>query len=261
MEEKKNTQVVALQESRDQFVALMAKANSLEIVNNTAAAFDAAVVVNQLEAVLTDEIITKVFIPLMNKKIGFKTDRDPARPTKSNPHPIPYSVDVVRTCIIDAAANGLLPTGNQFNIIAGTMYPTKEGYTALLTRLKTSEMRLKYLFEFDSETAAKSSDPQYIAIPCKISYSTAKDDLKGIFRYTALVKSNGETSSTDQLRGKAERKAKRAFYEFLTGADLGDADADTIETNAEVIETKTNDDKMGAMAQRILEAKKEGGAE
>jgi hypothetical protein len=52
--------------------------------------------------------------------------------------------------------------------------------------------------------------------------------MKGWFRYVAMVKSNGETSTTDQLRGKAERKCKKAFFEFLTGIDLGDADANEV---------------------------------
>ena len=132
---------------------------------------------------------------------------------------------MVRTCIIDAAAVGLLPTGNQFNIISGTMYPAKAGFTALLAKMKQS-MGLIYSFEFDAETTVKSADPSYVAIPCKVSYKTNREDLKGIFKYVAMVKSNGETSTTDQLRGKAERKCKKAFVEFLTGMDLGEADPD-----------------------------------
>ncbi len=158
-----------------------------------------------------------------------RTDRDPSRPDKrTGVAPKPYTRDVVRTCIIDAAANGLLPTGNQFNIISSTMYPTKEGYTALLAKLKASPMQLVYTFEFDPETKAVSADPTYVAIPCRVGYKTSREDMKGWFRYVAMVKSNGETSTTDQLRGKAERKCKKAFFEFLTGIDLGDADANEV---------------------------------
>lgn len=225
MEQNNNTSLVALDSAKQNFAVAMQEAQSLDIVNNMAAAFDAAIIVNKLEAVLTDEVMDKVFMPLMNKKIGFRTDRDPSRPDRrTGVAPKPYSRDVVRTCIIDGAANGLLPMGNQWNIISGTMYPTKEGFTALLAKMK-STMGLIYSFEFDPETTAKSSDPSYVAIPCRISYRTNREDLKGWFKYIAMVKSNGETSTTDQLRGKAERKCKRAFYEFLTGLDLGDADA------------------------------------
>lgn len=215
--------LVALDGAKQNFAMVMKEAQCLDIVNNVAGAFDTAIIVNKLEAVLTDEIINAVFMPLMNKKIGFLTDRDPNKPNKQGVRPTPYSASVVRTCIIDAAAVGLLPTGNQFNIISGQMYPAKAGFTALLNKMKQS-MGLVYSFEFDAEATAKSSDPSYVAIPCKVSYKTNRDDLKGVFKYVAMVRSNGETSTTDQLRGKAERKCKKAFLEFLTGMDLGEAD-------------------------------------
>lgn len=228
-ENAKNTQergLAVLDSARENFSVAMKDAQRLDIVNNVCGAFDAAIIVQKLEAILTDEIMDAVFMPLMNKKIGFRTDRDPSRPDKrTGVAPKPYTREVVRTCIIDAAANGLLPTGNQFNIISSTMYPTKEGYTALLAKLKASPMQLVYTFEFDPETKAVSADPTYVAIPCRVGYKTSREDMKGWFKYVAMVKSNGETSTTDQLRGKAERKCKKAFFEFLTGIDLGDADA------------------------------------
>ena len=230
------TALVALNEAKENFALVMKEAQSLDIVNNVAGAFDAAIVITKLRAVMTDDIMKQVFMPLQGQKIGFRTDKN-------------YPVDVVRNCIIDGAANGLLPTGNQFNIIAGNMYPTKEGYTALLAKLKASPMKLVYSFEFDAEATAKSSDPNYVAIPCKISYKTASEEMKGAFRYIAMVKSNGATSTTDQLRGKAERKAKKAFYEFLTGIDLGDADVE--DAQATVISTTMN--KPESPAQSALE--------
>lgn len=256
MEQNNNTtSLVALDGAKQNFAIAMQEAQSLDIVNNMAAAFDAAIIVNKLESILTDEVMDMVFMPLMNKKIGFKTDRDPNRTDKrTGVAPKPYSRDVVRTCIIDGAANGLLPMGNQWNIISGTMYPTKEGFTALLAKMKTT-MGLIYSFEFDPETTAKSSDPNYVAIPCRISYRTNREDLKGWFKYVAMVKSNGETSTTDQLRGKAERKCKRAFYEFLTGLDLGDADAtETVDvTYTELRDKPTNEAAAKSAAQKVKE--------
>lgn len=222
---EKNT-ILALEESKEKFAVAMKDAANIDIVNNTAAAFEVAIIINNMREVMTDEIMSKVFMPLAGQKIGFRTDR-------SN-----YDVSTVRNCIIDAASNGLMPTGNQFNIIAGNMYPTKEGYTALLTKLKKSDMQLTYLFEFDPEAKATSADQSYVAIPCRISYKTSREDLKGTFRYVAMVKSNGATSNTDQLRGKAERKCKKAFYEFLTGIDLGDGEAETIDITYEDVTEK-----------------------
>ena len=237
MEQNNNNALVALNEAKENFAMVMKEAQNLDIVNNVAGAFDAAIVITKLRAVMTDDIMKQVFMPLQGQKIGFRTDNKT------------YPVETVRNCIIDGAANGLLPTGNQFNIIAGNMYPTKEGYTALLAKLKASSMKLVYSFEFDAEATAKSSDPNYVAIPCKISYRTASEEMKGEFRYIAMVKSNGATSSTDQLRGKAERKCKKAFYEFLTGIDLGDADVE--DAQATVISTTMN--KPESPAQSALE--------
>ncbi len=217
--------ITVLDSAKQTFAVALKEAQSLDIVNNMASAFDTAIIVNRLEQVLTDEVMNSVFMPLMNKRIGFLTDRDPNRIDKRTGRgPEPYPVAVVRAAIIDAAMAGLMPTGNQFNIIAGSMYPAKAGFTALLQRMKQTH-GLVYNFEFDPETNVKSADPSYMAIPCRISYKTNRDDLKGWFKYVAMVKINGETSSTDQLRGKAERKCKKAFVEFLTGLDLGDADA------------------------------------
>ena len=240
MEQNTTNALVAMNEAKEQFALAMQEAQSLDIVNNVAGAFETALVVNKLEAVLTDEVMKAVFMPLMNKKIGFLTDRDPNKPNKQGIKPTPYPISVVRTCIIDAAAVGLLPTGNQFNIISGQMYPAKAGFTALLGKMKQS-MGLKYSFEFDPEVQVKSSDPGYIAIPCRISYKTNREDLNGWFKYVAMVKVNGETSSTDQLRGKAERKCKKAFVEFLTGMDLGEADSDTVDVTYTEVEKQPVD--------------------
>lgn len=256
MDNKTNSSaVLALDGAKHDFALVMQEAQGLDIVNNVAGAFETAIVVNKLEAILTDEVMNAVFMPLMNKKIGFLTDRDPNKPDKNGIKPTPYSVSTVRTCIIDAAAVGLLPTGNQFNIISGTMYPAKAGFTSLLNKMKQS-MGLLYSFEFDAEATAKSSDPSYVAIPCKVSYRTKREDLKGIFKYVAMVKSNGATSTTDQLRGKAERKCKKAFLEFMTGMDLGEADAsDTVDVS--YTEVSSNPGRSAAeKAREILDRRK-----
>ena len=128
--------VVAMQ---DKFAVACQTAASLQLQNNATAAFQAVCVVKMMRDALTDQVVKQVFEPLMNTKIGFRTDKDPNRPRKKKDGtfetPKPYSTEVVRDCIIDAVINGLMPTGNQFNIISGTMYPTKEGYAALLKKI------------------------------------------------------------------------------------------------------------------------------
>lgn len=190
-------------------------ASSLQIANNFSAAFEAVGVVTTLRQVLSDEVMKQVFMPLMNTKIGFLTDRNGKPNSRGQVRP-PYPIDTVRDCIIDAVTIGLNPTGNQFNIIADRMYPTKEGYTALLKK-----MGVKYYIDVSYD---KSQSTSFAEIPCKIYFEYNGE--KSTFTVTATVKKD-DYSSVDQLRGKAERRAKKALFEYLTGCDLGDADEDS----------------------------------
>lgn len=163
------TGLSVIDESKKKFELACKDAASLQIVNNFGAAFTAVNVIALLREALTDEVMNKVFMPLMNTKVGFLTDRN-GRPRSGGRPALPvYSVPVVRDAIIDAVSIGLLPTGNQFNIIAERMYPTKEGYTALpvglglntsstcpTTRAKT-ETSPKYPAKSITNTTAKKT--------------------------------------------------------------------------------------------------------
>lgn len=213
--------IVAAQEK---FEVALRDASAIDIVNNFGAAFNAARVITLLREALTDEVMARVFMPLMNTKVGFRTDRD-GKPDKQGRVKPLYDVSTVRDAIIDAAIIGLLPTGNQFNIISGTMYPTKEGYTVLLKKIGA-----KYVIDVQQD---RSQNPAFAEFPCKITYSYNGE--KNSLTINATVRRD-QYSSNDQLRGKAERRAKKALYEYLTGTDYGEADETSSRPNA-VIDT------------------------
>ena len=213
--------IVAAQEK---FEVALRDASAIDIVNNFGAAFNAARVITLLREALTDEVMARVFMPLMNTKVGFRTDRD-GKPDKNGRVKPLYDVPTVRDAIIDAAIIGLLPTGNQFNIISGTMYPTKEGYTVLLKKIGA-----KYVIDVQQD---HSQNPAFAEFPCKITYSYNGE--KNSLTINATVRRD-QYSSNDQLRGKAERRAKKALYEYLTGTDYGEADETSSRPNA-VIDT------------------------
>lgn len=213
--------IVAAQEK---FEVALRDASAIDIVNNFGAAFNAARVITLLREALTDEVMARVFMPLMNTKVGFRTDRD-GKPDKNGRVKPLYDVPTVRDAIIDAAIIGLLPTGNQFNIISGTMYPTKEGYTVLLKKIGA-----KYVIDVQQD---RSQNPAFAEFPCKITYSYNGE--KNSLTINATVRRD-QYSSNDQLRGKAERRAKKALYEYLTGTDYGEADETSSRPNA-VIDT------------------------
>ncbi len=220
-----------IETARKQFELACKSAEGLQTLNNFGAAFQAVNVVSLLRQALTDEVMDAVFMPLQNTKIGFLTDH--TGKARGNRPPLqPYGREIVRDAIIDAVTVGLMPTGNQFNIIAERMYPTKEGYTALLRRLG-----VKYFIETGYD---KGQAEGFAEIPCKITYSYGGE--KNGFSITATVKKDSY-SSPDQIRGKAERRAKKALYEYITGCDFGDADEDSstpIDVVAEEVETEAN---------------------
>ncbi|MCQ2166412.1 MAG: hypothetical protein MJY49_03135 [Bacteroidales bacterium] len=200
---------------QNQFIALCQEAGELQLADDVTYTFKAAAVIQSLRNLLTKSVVEHYFLPLMGTRIGFLTDRD--KEGKDGKKPAPYDWETVRDCIIDGACRGLAPVANQINIIAGNMYPTKEGYTALLKRIGA-----KYFITKSEDKAAPGSATA--KIECKIYFE--HNGIKSDYTYTATPKKN-QFSSLDQLQGKAERKAKKSLYEYITGIDLGDADEDS----------------------------------
>lgn len=216
----------AMQAAQEKFVLAATQASQMKIVNNFAAAFTAVGVVKLLREALTDQVMNEVFMPLMNCKLGFLTDRTPELMAKGKCSSL-YPVATVRDCLIDAVAMGLMPTGNQFNILAGRMYPTKEGYSALLSKLG-----VKYICEVGLDEADPSAKAARIQVIMNYSYNGEKNKLVTV----ATVKKDNY-SSLDQLRGKAERRGKKVLYEYLTGCDMGeDGETATIDTTYTIVD-------------------------
>lgn len=182
-----------------------------QLVANASSFFKASEIVQTISQALSEDVINEVAMPLQNRKCGFLTDRKESG----------YPADVVRDAMIDAITIGLLPVGNQFNIIAGKMYPTKEGYTALIDKLG-----VKYLPYIG---VPKCEEQGYYKFPCEMKYyykNEAKPAMK-TFKIEVSVPVKNGSQSIDMLSGKAERRFKKRFHEFLTGLDFGDADEDS----------------------------------
>ena len=66
---------IALIDAKEKFELVCKSAKSLQIANNFGTAFEAVQIVLTLREILTDDVMKKVFMPLMNTKVGFLTDR------------------------------------------------------------------------------------------------------------------------------------------------------------------------------------------
>jgi len=71
-----NTLPATILAAKEKFELACKDASALQIVSNFGAAFTAVNVIALLREAMTDEVMDKVFMPLMNTKIGFLTDRN-----------------------------------------------------------------------------------------------------------------------------------------------------------------------------------------
>lgn len=171
--------------------------------------FYAASAVAAIREALTNDVMNAVIMPLVNTKAGFLTDR---KPTRKNPNPVPYTLDEVRSCVIEAIMKGVLCSGNHFNIISGSCYITREGYAYLLKKLGC-----KFIIEVGEPVAVTANSQKY-AVKINAEYRGER------IGYTAnFTLSKGAYTTDEQNAGKAWARAVKSLYTYVTGIDMGDA--------------------------------------
>lgn len=146
-------------------------------------------------------------VPLMGTRLGFKTDKDGKES---------YPISTVCDCVIEATIRGLQLVGNQFNIISGSCYTTKEGYTQLLAN-------------YPGLTDLKIN----LAVPT-VTAGGAKVVGKATWRLNGVPNSleceipvrMNAGSGADQVLGKANRKIRARIWEVITGSPQSGIDGE-----------------------------------
>jgi len=177
--------------------------------------------VRDLRAALTPEIMAPI-MALMNTEIGFLTDQDPLKPSSKNPHPQPYSVDVVRECFIESKLRGFHSVGNEWNIIAKKFYAAKNG---LKRRCET----WKGLTNLKIVTGLPriNGDSATVAIYGEWKLGGVKDEMvaPGGKPLEVLIRVNNFMGA-DAVVGKAERKLYKRIFDRLSGRVTPDGEID-----------------------------------
>ena len=156
---------------------------------------------------LLDENYMKPIMFLQGNKLGFKTDKD---------RDGGYSLEAVKNCLIEAVLTGVQPVGNQFNIIAGNCYITKEGFGYLLANFNG------LAYEIIPRLPNISSDGKSANIIMVISWQLNGGEKKQR-EIEFPIKVNSFMGS-DAVIGKATRKARAWLYNSITGLEIGDGD-------------------------------------
>ncbi len=183
--------------------------------------------VQRIEEALTDEFIDEMVMPMQGKKIGFLTDRDDRGG---------YPRKTVKKCLIEAMFRGVGITGNQFNIISGNCYITKEGFEALC-RNYPGVSNLDLHFDPPHSKGKGAIVEGHATLKMNGDDVRVPEDGKATFP----IKNKG--AGVDAILGKAKRKLYKRVYKYISGISYPDGDAqDVVEVDAEVVsETDDND--------------------
>lgn len=166
--------------------------------------------INELKSLLTDEYM-KPIMALQGNRLGFRTDKDKTGG---------YSVEIVRNCLIDAVLMGLQPTGNQFNIIAGNTYPTKEGCGYLLNNFQGLN------YEIVCGLPRVNPEKTSAAVDCAISWSINGGET---FEKTVPIPIKMDSyTSLDAVIGKATRKARAWLLSRIMGMEVTDGEVEDV---------------------------------
>jgi hypothetical protein len=174
--------------------------------------------IGELKVLLSNEYM-KPIMALQGNRLGFKSDKD-----KEGGYPI----ETVKNCLIEAVLTGVQPFGNQFNIIAGNCYITKEGfgyllanYTGLVYSIIPQLPRIK------DQSGAVIMDIEWTLNGVK--YNKSID---------FAIKVNN-FMGTDAVIGKATRKARAWLYNTISGCEVADGDANDNDARKTIIISTT----------------------
>lgn len=218
-----STDLMKLPEGQ-QAVATKLKTSVLSVISNRQLegfekAFLIANATVELQGLLTPEIM-KPIMALQGNRLGFLTDKD----GKGG-----YELAVVKNCLIEAVLLGLQPHSNQFNIIAGNMYVTKEGFGHLLSQ--TKGLSYKVIPGLPRLNADKTSAAINVKLKWTFNGKAEEEDIELPIKVNAFM-------GVDAIAGKATRKARAWLFNTIHGTEVADGDA--VDVSAEVMSSKVD---------------------
>jgi hypothetical protein len=157
----------------------------------------------------------KQYLPVLKQlqgsKLGFLTDRDPGKDWKGEG---PYPEQVIVECAIEAVVCGARWTGNEFNILAGGCYLTKNFWSRKLKEVQG-------LTDLDLNPGI----PELVNGKAIVQFD-ATWKLDGKFqrlsrRFSILLRKN---QTDDATIGKAEARMLKAVFKKVTGSEVTDGD-------------------------------------
>jgi hypothetical protein len=188
-------------------------------------AFRMAAGIRALRDAITSQMMREI-MSLQGSKLGFRTDKD---------RDSGYPENVVKDCAIEAALRGAHWVGNEFNIISGSCYLTREFFTRKLAEFPGfANLRI----EFGAPVLREAEKRAWVAVRASWTLNGRTDSIdKKAYKIDGtdqmlderiVVKLNSGMGD-DAVLGKADRKIKAAIYARITGSQIDDRDVDEVE--------------------------------
>lgn len=199
--------VVKLDETIERAAALFSELGKDGGAKTFSNAIRAANAIATVKRLLTPEKMESC-MALQNSRLGFLTDNKAG-----------YSQEVVKDALLEMTLKGLELCGNQFNILGGRPYVTKEGMMHLLA---TRVPGLKG-FGFDPAIPVLDEGGRRAKVVVKIEWKMQGEAETRSETRPFVVRVNAGMLD-DAIQGKAERKAAGWLYKRLTGIDAPDGE-------------------------------------
>jgi hypothetical protein len=206
-------------------IALIEQAEGNRELTQMAVAAVKANVIAELQKALTPEFVTNIKKTLENNRLGFKTDNKEG-----------YPLETIKTCLIESAIQGFYWHGNEFNIIAGNAYFTKEGLT---NKMRRGEEYTDVKLSFGIPEMQVQNQRALISVKATWKYHGKEDSIEETIPVKLLIKNGINYTTDDAIIGKANRKIRARIIEQSTGNPIPEGDAE--EVNKEINANKVND--------------------
>lgn len=175
-------------------------------------AFLMAAGIQRLRALIGPEEMGPI-MALQGTPLGFRTDKD-KETNKDGGYG--YPIDVVKEAVIEAVLRGVYPVGNEFNIIAGRCYITKEGYQRKVREYpRLTDLRIMLQIPLMKAGGA--------VVPCSATWKV-NGEPDTVERDIPVKVNLG--MGVDAVLGKATRKLLASVWQRLTGSLVAEPEGD-----------------------------------
>lgn len=198
-------QMISIDGKLDQIDEIAKVAPVLRASGTTKDAIQMVAAMQKLRELITGEVLEKM-LELQGSSIGFRTDKD----TSGG-----YPGEIVRAAFIESVMRGLRPIGNEWNIIAGRCYVTREGFMRLVRELDGfSDLKIT-----EGKLESVSQGGCYVPMRAEWMLNGKKDSIE-----VAIPVRINAGMGQDAILGKAHRKLLKRIYERVTGSVQSEPD-------------------------------------